>query len=88
MLSNRTLHICPTQGVSDSSYLLEASSDVTISNLTSCAVELRVYLEDFDNWGRPVIPPVQDCPEVVFDPDHFFDGSTGSNWVCLSKGML
>lgn len=74
------------QGRSDVTYFLEAASDVTISNLTSCAGELNIHLQDFDNWGRPIIPPVQGCPDVVYDPDKFFDDSTGSNWVCLTKG--
>lgn len=59
---------------------------MAISNLTSCAEELSSHLQDVDNWGRPVVPPVQDCPEVVFDPDYFFEAFNGSNWICLSKG--
>lgn len=68
----------------DVSYLLEAANHVTISNLTSCADELSVYLQVFDNWGRPIVPPFQDCAEPFFDPDYFFDGPTGDEWVCRS----
>lgn len=76
------------QGVLDVSYVLEAANNVAISNLTNCAGELSIYLQDFDNWGRPVVPPVQGCPEPVFDPDHFFDGPTGNDWICrtVKKG--
>lgn len=59
---------------------------MAISNFTSCAEELSIHLQDFDNWKRPVIPPVQNCPETVFDPDYFVDASTGSNWICLNNG--
>lgn len=82
------LHISKShQGATDVSYLLEAASHVTISNLTSCGGELSIHLQDFNNWGRPVVPPVQDCPEPVFDPDYFFGEPFDNNWVCVSKGM-
>jgi hypothetical protein len=72
------------QGRTDAAYLLEADSHVSISNLTSCAGELSVHLQDLYNWGQPVIPPVQDCPQPVFEPNYFVDGSSGNSWICVS----
>lgn len=74
------------QGAVNVFCLLEAATHVTVSNLTSCGEELSAYLQDFDNWSRPIIPPVQNCPESVFEPEYFIDGSTGKKWICLSKG--
>lgn len=66
--------------------MLEAASHVAISNLTSCAKEVSIHLQDFDNWGRPIVPPVSGCPEPVFDPDNFFERPSGNNWICPTKG--
>ncbi len=52
--------------------------------MSSCAAELSVYLQDFDNWEEPIIPPEPDCPIPVFDPEYFVDVSTGNNWFCVS----
>jgi len=55
---------------------------VYISNLSSCAGELSVYLQNFDNWDEPIIPPEPGCPVPVYDPEYFTEGSTG--WFCMN----
>ena len=71
------------KGTSILEYFLEAGSHVSISNVSSCAGELSVYLQDFDNWGQPIIPPEPGCPVPVFEPEYFVDGSTGDDWICV-----
>lgn len=73
------------QGSTQVSYALTTSADATIADVYSCADELSTYLRDFDNWGLSVIPPVQNCPHPVFDPQQFFDGTTGRDWLCLTN---
>ena len=73
------------QGSTEVSYLMVVSNHLRMGDVHTCGEELNVYLQDFDNWGRPVIPPVEGCPEPVFDPDYFFDGSTGRDWLCLQS---
>ena len=66
-------------------YALATSAEATIAHVYSCADELTAYLQDFDNWGLPVIPPVDGCPHPVFDPQYFEDGRTGNDWLCLTS---
>jgi hypothetical protein len=82
--------IVSIQGSTKLDYFLEAGSHVSISNVSSCAGELSDYLQDFDNWGQPIIPPEPGCPLPVFEPEYFFAGSTGNNWfyVSVSKGNI
>ena len=54
-----------------------------ISNMSACGGELNLYLQNFDNWDKPIIPPEPDCPVPIYDPEYFVDGSTGSNWFCI-----
>lgn len=72
------------QGNTQIIYYLRPSNHITVGEVVDCAAELNVYLQNFYNWGYPVIPPVSDCPQPVFDPNYFFDGSTGHDWVCLA----
>ena len=52
--------------------------------MSSCGGELSLYLQNFDNWNDPIIPPEPGCPVPVYDPEYFVDGSTGgSNWSCV-----
>ncbi len=57
---------------------------MSISNLTSCAGEMSAYLQDFDHWQQPIIPPVEDCATPIFDPGYFYEGSDGQTWFCVS----
>ena len=55
---------------------------VIMADIYDCADEVSAYLQDFTNWGTPVIPPVEDCPPVIFDPQYFSEND--QKWVCPS----
>ena len=62
--------------------------DDVYTNIDDCALEISNYINNHDNWKKPILPGEDGCSDMGFDPERFDFGS--ARWICpsITNGKL